>query len=121
MSKKAFGKSHVPLSPAVRAGDMIYVSGQVPARADGSMVAGSIEEQTQQVMENLKQALGLAGAGLEDIVKTTAWLEDARDFAAFNRVYGSYFENDPPARTTVESRLMANIKVEIEAVAYKPI
>lgn len=121
MSRKAFGKSHVPLSPAVRAGDMIYVSGQVPVLADGSIVAGGIEEQTRQVMENLKRALSLAGAGLEDIVKTTAWLEDARDFTTFNRVYGSYFENDPPARTTVESRLMVDIKVEIEAVAYKPV
>jgi 2-iminobutanoate/2-iminopropanoate deaminase len=121
MNKKAFGKSHVPLSPAVRAGDVIYVSGQVPARADGAIVAGGIEEQTHQVMENLEQALSLAGAGLEDVVKTTVWLEDARDFGTFNKVYGSYFEIDPPARTTVESRLMVDIKVEIEAVAYKPL
>ena len=121
MSKQTFGKAHVPLSPAVRAGDFVYISGQVPAGANGSIMVGGIEEQTKQVMENVKAALALAGAELADVVKTTVWLEDARDFGAFNKVYGSYFESDPPARTTVESRLMVDIKIEVEAVAYKPL
>ena len=119
MTKKHFGSAAVPLSPAVRAGDFVYVSGQVPMGADG-LVTGDITAQTNQVMENLKAALGLAGCTLSDVVKTTAWLEDRSDFGAFNAAYGAYFPTDPPARTTVESRLMVDIKVEIEAVAYKP-
>ncbi len=120
MSKQVFGSSHVPLSPAVRAGDFVYVSGQVPVGADGSVVAGGIEPQTRQVLENVKAALALAGASMEDVVKTTVWLEDARDFGAFNKVYATFFPKDPPARTTVESRLMIDIKIEVEAVAYAP-
>ncbi|MDW6023991.1 RidA family protein [Mesorhizobium sp. BAC0120] len=118
--KQVFGTSHVPLSPAVRAGDFVYVSGQVPARADGTMVEGGIEAQTRQVLDNVKAALALAGATMDDVVKTTVWIEDARDFSGMNKVYASYFSKKPPARTTVESRLMLDIKVEIEAVAYAP-
>lgn len=118
--KQVFGTSHVPLSPAVRAGDMVYVSGQVPARADGQIVEGGIEAQTKQVLENIKAALALAGATMEDVVKTTIWLEDARDFGRMNAVYATYFPKEPPARTTVESRLMIDIKIEVEAIAYAP-
>lgn len=118
--KQAFGTSHVPLSPAVRAGDMIYISGQVPVDADGKIIEGNIEAQTQQVLENIKSALALAGATLKDVVKTTIWLEDARDFGRMNAVYATYFPKEPPARTTVESRLMIDIKIEIEAIAYAP-
>lgn len=118
--KQVFGTAHVPLSPAVRAGDMIYISGQVPAGADGKIIEGNIETQTRQVLENIKAALALAGATLEDLVKTTVWLEDARDFGRMNAVYATYFPKEPPARTTVESRLMIDIKIEIEAIAYLP-
>jgi 2-iminobutanoate/2-iminopropanoate deaminase len=121
MTRQHFGSSHVPLSPAVRAGDSIYISGQVPTLADGSVVVGGIEAQTRQVMENLAKALALADASLEDIVKTTVILADARDFSAFNRVYATYFPANPPARTTLEARLMIDIRIEIEAVAYKPL
>lgn len=122
MSKKqVFGTSHVPLSPAVRAGDMVYVSGQVPVKPDGSMESGNIEAQTRQVLENVKAALALAGATMDQVVKTTVWIEDARDFSGMNKIYGSFFPSEPPARTTVESRLMLDIKVEIEAVAYSPV
>ena len=115
MTKQHFGASHVPLSPAVRAGDFIFVSGQVPVGSDGAIVAGGIE-----VVENIEAALKSAGASLTDIVKTTVILADARDFGAFNKVYGGYFPKDPPARTTMEARLMIDIKVEIEAIAYRP-
>lgn len=120
MKKQVFGTSHVPLSPAVRAGDFVYVSGQVPVDAQGNIVPGGVKEQTRQVLENVKAALALAGATLEEVVKTTVWLEDARDFGAFNQVYASYFPEEPPARSTAESRLMIPIKVEIEAIAYSP-
>lgn len=121
MPKQVFGKSHVPLSPAVRAGDFVFVSGQVPVGSDGIVVKGGITEQTEQVLANVKAALALAGCGMEDVVKTTVWLEDARDFGPFNAVYARHFPSEPPARTTVESRLMLDIKIEVEAVAYKPL
>ena len=119
--KQVFGHSHVPLSPAVRAGDMVYISGQVPVRPDGTYVEGGIEAQTRQVLENIKSALALAGATLDQVVKTTVWIEDARDFSGMNKVYATFFPSEPPARTTAESRLMVDIKVEIEAVAYSPL
>ena len=109
-----------PFSPAVRAGDFIYVSGQVPANAEGEIVGGGIEAQTRQVMENLKKVLALAGATLDDVCKSTVWLQDARDFGAFNRIYMSYFGDNKPARSTNEARLMVDAKVEIDVVAYKP-
>jgi reactive intermediate/imine deaminase len=109
-----------PFSPAVRAGDFIYVSGQVPADANGEIVVGGIEAQTRQVMENLTAVLALAGATFDDVCKSTVWLQDARDFGAFNRIYMSYFKNGKPARSTTEARLMVDAKVEIDMVAYKP-
>jgi reactive intermediate/imine deaminase len=109
-----------PFSPAVRAGDFIYVSGQVPADTNGEIVVGGIEAQTRQVMENLLSVLALAGASFDDVCKSTVWLQDARDFGAFNRVYMSYFKNGRPARSTTEARLMVDAKVEIDMIAYKP-
>ena len=109
-----------PFSPAVRAGDFIYVSGQVPADANGEIVIGGIEAQTRQVMDNLTAVLALAGATFDDVCKSTVWLQDARDFGAFNRIYMSYFKNGKPARSTTEARLMVDAKVEIDMVAYKP-
>ena len=109
-----------PFSPAVRAGDFVYASGQVPANEQGEIVAGGIEVQTHQVMANLQRVLALAGCTLDDVCKTTIWLDDARDFGAFNRVYMSYFPGGKPARSTTEARLMVDAKVEIEAIAYKP-
>lgn len=121
MTKQAFGKAHVPLSPAMRAGDFVFISGQVPTDQTGSVVAGGIEEQTRQVMENVKAALALAGCTLDDVVKTLVILTDKSDFAAFNATYATFFASEPPARTTYEAQLMIDIKVEIEAVAYKPL
>ena len=109
-----------PFSPAVRAGDFVYVSGQVPANEQGEIVAGGIEVQTHQVMKNLATVLALAGCTLDDVCKTTVWLEDARDFGSFNRIYMSYFSEKKPARSTTEARLMVDAKVEIDVVAYRP-
>ena len=109
-----------PFSPAVRAGDFIYVSGQVPVNKDGEIVVGGIEAQTRQVMENIKTVLALAGATFDDVCKSTCWLQDARDFGAFNRIYMSYFGENKPARSTTEARLMVDARVEIDVVAYKP-
>ncbi|AJY46300.1 RidA family protein [Martelella endophytica] len=111
-----------PLSPAVRAGDFVYVSGQVPTMDDGSIAPHDIEAQTTQVMKNIEKALKLAGCEMADICKTTAWIHDARDFGRFNKAYAAFFTPGKfPARTTSEARLMINILVEIEAIAYKPL
>ena len=104
----------------MRAGDFIYVSGQVPVNKDGEIVVGGIEAQTRQVMENIKTVLALAGATFDDVCKSTCWLQDARDFGAFNRIYMSYFGENKPARSTTEARLMIDARVEIDVVAYKP-
>ena len=109
-----------PFSPAVRAGDFVFVSGQVPANEAGEIVAGGIEVQTRQVFANLKAALALAGCTLEDVCKATVWLDDARDFGAFNRVWLEQFGSHRPARSTTEARLMVDAKVEIDVTAYKP-
>lgn len=119
MSKEVFGTSHVPLSPAVRAGDFVFVSGQVPV-VNGAVVPGGIGPETRAVLDHVKACLALAGAKMEDVVKTTVWLRDRDDFPAFNAVYAEYFPNRPPARSTAESRLMIDIAVEIEAIAYAP-
>lgn len=121
MTKQHFGTSHVPLSPAVRAGDFVFVSGQVPVDKGGKIVEGSVGAQTKKVLENISAALALAGCELSDVVKTTVWLKRAEDFAEFNAAYAPFFPTNPPARSTAESRLMIDILVEIEAVAYKPL
>jgi 2-iminobutanoate/2-iminopropanoate deaminase len=121
MKKITYGSAHVPLSPAVRAGDFVYVSGQVPTDANGVVVVGGIEVQTRQVLENVKAALALAGCTMGQVIKTFAILSDAREFGAFNKTYATYFPTEPPARTTVEATLMIDIKVEIEVVAYAPL
>lgn len=120
MTRQHFGTSHVPLSPAVRAGDFVYVSGQVPVE-NGKIIEGGIAEQTIKVMENIAAALALAGCELSDVVKTTVWLKHAEDFAGFNAAYAPFFPKNPPARSTAESRLMIDILIEIEAIAYKPV
>ena len=109
-----------PLSPAVRAGDFVFVSGQVPTDETGEVVSGGIEAQTRKVFDRLRAALALADCQLDDVCKVNVWLHDARDFAAFNRVYMDCFGSHKPARATVESRLMIDAKVEIDVIAYKP-
>lgn len=115
------GGQALPFAPAVRAGDFVYVSGQVAMKDNGEIEAGGIESQTRKTMENLIKVLALAECTLEDVVKCGVWIDDPRDFWTFNRVYASYFPNGGPARSTVESRIMVDAKVEIDAVAYKPL
>jgi reactive intermediate/imine deaminase len=121
MTKQHFGTSHVPLSPAVRAGDFVFISGQVPVDKEGKIVDGGVGAQTTKVLENIAAALALAGCVLSGVVKTTVWLKRAEDFAEFNAAYVPFFQKNPPARSTAESRLTIDILVEIEAIAYKPL
>ena len=109
-----------PFSPATRAGDFVFVSGQVPTDDQGQVVAGGIEAQTRQVFQRVKEALALADCTLADVAKVSVWLADARDFGSFNRVYLECFGDHRPARSTVESRLVIDAKVEIDVTAYKP-
>ena len=110
-----------PYSQAVKVDcqSMLYASGQISLDPNTMEIVGdTAAEQCRQVMKNLGEVLRAAGAGFDDVVKTTIFLADMNDFAAVNEVYASYFEKAPPARATVEvSRLPKDVKVEIEAVA----
>ncbi|AGW95570.1 MULTISPECIES: RidA family protein [Cupriavidus] len=110
----------LPRSLATKAGDFVFVSGQVARDEDGSIVVGGIEAHTRQTLKNVAHVLALAGCTLEDVVKITVWLEDARDFDEFNRVYGEFFRESKPSRSTLQGKNMVGTRVEIEAIAYKP-
>ena len=108
-----------PYSQAVRLGELIYTAGQIPLVPEtGRLVEGEIEAQTRQVMQNLSEVLQAAGSNLAHIIKTTIFVIDLADFAVINKVYGSFFESDPPARSTVQvAALPLGARVEIEVVA----
>jgi len=114
------GGQALPFSPAVKAGPFVFVSGQVAMGENGEIVPGGIEAQTRQTLKNVERALALAGCALGDVVKATVWLDDARDFWSFNRVYAEVFSGNKPARSTTQAKLMVDAKIEIEVVAYKP-
>lgn len=106
-----------PYSQAIIAGDLLFTSGQIPLRADGSLVDGDITEQTLQVMANLKAVIEAAGADLFKVIKTTVFLKNLDDFAAMNEVYGNIFGSHAPARSTVQvAKLPRDVLVEIEAI-----
>lgn len=108
-----------PYSQAVIANGLIYTSGQIPLDPQtGEFVAGGIAEQTEQVMRNLAAVLKAADSSLEQVIKTTVFLADMNDFAAMNEVYGRYFNEQPPARSTIQAaRLPRDARVEIDAIA----
>lgn len=111
-----------PYSPAVRAGDFIYVSGQGPIDpATNQMSYGDVKHETRLVLTNIRKILEGCGAGLADVVKCSVFLSDGRDFAAMNEVCAEFFGNDKPARTTVETKFAdPKMKVEIDCIAYRP-
>ena len=121
--RQAYGKKNpnLPFHPAVRAGDFIFVSGQVAKDAEGNMVSGTIEEETRATIESVRRALAAAGADLDDVVKATVFLEDARNFGRYNGVFKEYFPQGLLARTTVEARAVIETRIEIEVTAYKPL
>lgn len=111
--------STVPLTPAVRAGNLVFVSGQLGLDGKGALVAEDITAQTRQAIERIRAILAEAGLGLDSIVKVSVWITDKSDFAAFNNCYREFFPNHPPARSTVVSDLLIpGARVEIEATAY---
>jgi reactive intermediate/imine deaminase len=109
----------LPFSAAVRAGDFVFVSGQVAKGDDGNIIAGDIEAHTRQTLRNVERALALAGCTLRDVVKVTVWLQDAGDFARFNKVYAESFPGAKPARSTTQAKLVVDSRIEIEAIAMK--
>jgi reactive intermediate/imine deaminase len=112
------GGQNLPFARAVEADGWLYVSGQVPTR-NGELVAGDITVQAHQAIQNLVAILKEAGYGTNHVVRCGVWLDDPQDFSEFNKVYREYFGENPPARATVSSRLMADFKIEIDCVAYK--
>ncbi len=115
---KGTGGQHLPFARAVEAGGWLYVSGQV-AMVDGEVVAGNISAQSRQAIRNLLAILKEAGYGPEHVVRCGVWLDDPRDFSAFNAVFKEHFGENPPARSCVVSSMVVDCKVEIDCVAYK--
>jgi 2-iminobutanoate/2-iminopropanoate deaminase len=112
-----------PYSPAVRAGDFLFVSGQGPIDPEKNEFRfGDIQQQTTLTLENIRRILEGSGARVSDVVKCSVFLADAADFQAMNQVYAQFFGSDKPARTTVEAVLLEpDMKIEIDCVAYAPI
>lgn len=108
-----------PYSQAVKAGGMVFCSGQIPIDpSTGEFVSQVVAEQTEQVLKNLSEVLKAAGTSLDNVVKTTVFLADMNDFGEMNEIYGRYFSDNKPARATVQAaRLPRDAKVEIECIA----
>ena len=119
VSSESAPKAIGPYSQGVRAGSLLFVSGQIPLDpATGALVAGDIATQTHRVFANLKAILEAGGASLDSVVRATVYLADMNDFGAMNEVYGTYFSNPAPARATIQAaRLPKDARVEIDVIA----
>ena len=126
MTKKIIGDPVVingrrlSLSRAVRAGEFVFLTGQVPMQNNAIMTHGDIEDQTRAVLDDITETLKLAGCDRGDVVKSMVWLTSRDDFPGFNAVYAEYFPESPPARSAIVNDLLVDAKVEIEVIAYKP-
>lgn len=111
-----------PYSQGVKAGNFLFVAGQIPIDPDtGEIVKGDFEEQVRRVMENIRAVVEAAGGSMESIVKVTVYLKNIKLFDRFNKVYAEYFPKEPPARVVVEvSNLPKDVELEVEAIAYIP-
>jgi 2-iminobutanoate/2-iminopropanoate deaminase len=109
-----------PYSQAIAIDNLVFCSGQIPLRPDGTVLEGDIAAQARQVLTNLKAVLEASGSSLDRVLKTTVFLADMNEFAAMNAVYAEFFTADPPARSTVQvARLPRDVRVEIEAIALR--
>lgn len=115
---KGAGGQHLPFARAVSADGWLYVSGQVPL-LNGELVAGNMTVQARQAIQNLLAILREAGYSPEHVIRCGVWIEDARDFSAFNAVFREFFGENPPARSCVVSSMVVDCKVEIDCVAWK--
>ncbi len=110
-----------PYSPAVRAGDFIFVAGQLAVDpATQQYVPGDIQQETRMTLNNIKTILEGAGASVKDVVRVGVFMADGSEFAKMNEVYAEFFGDDKPARTTIVCKFAADIKIEIDCVAYSP-
>lgn len=116
---KGGSKPLAPYSPGIRAGNFVFSSGQIALDpATGKLVEGGVEAETRQALTNLKAVLEAAGSGLDEVVKVTVFLKDINDYGAVNEVYGTFFTQDPPARSAFQvGNLPIGALVEIEAIA----
>lgn len=119
----AIGKKNpnLPFHPAVRAGDYIFVSGQVSKDENGNMIVGSIETETAGTIEAIRRLIEEEGATLHDVVRICTYLEDPRDFGRYNAVFKKYFDGAVLARTTVVASAVITTRIEMDAIVYKPL
>ena len=109
------------LSRAIRAGDFVFLTGQIPMRDGVPMTNGTIQEQTRAVLDDITTTLSQAECTRDDVVKAMVWLRERADFPGFNEVYGEYFPLEPPTRSAVVSDLLVDARVEVEVMAYRPL
>jgi len=114
------GGQALPFCQATVANGFVFVSGQVALGEDGEVIAGGIVAQSHYCIKSIIAILEKAGCTLKDVVKVNVWLDDARDFQAFNRVYAGYFQEALPARACVQSALMVDARIEMEVIALQP-
>jgi reactive intermediate/imine deaminase len=115
------GGRTLSLSRAIRTGDFVFLTGQIPFKDGTPMTEGGIEEQTRAVLDDIKATLAEADCEMADVVKAMVWLRNRADFPGFNAVYGEYFPEAPPTRSAVVSDLLVDVRVEVEVVAYRPV
>ncbi|RYI02405.1 MAG: RidA family protein [Acetobacteraceae bacterium] len=108
------------LSKAVRAGDFVFLTGQVPMVDGQVLTTGTIEDQTRACLDRITETLAEAACTRDDVVKTMVWLKHRADFPGFNAVYGEYFPSNPPARSALVSDFLVDILVEVEVIAWRP-
>ena len=109
------------LSRAIRAGDFVFLTGQIPMKNGVPMTDGTIEDQTRAVLDDITATLAKAGCTRNDVVKAMVWLRDRSDFPGFNVVYGEYFPHEPPTRSAIVSDLLVDALVEVEVTAFCPL
>lgn len=109
------------LSKAIRAGDFVFLTGQIPMRDGVPMTDGTVEEQTRAVLDDITATLAEAGCVRDDVVKAMVWLRNRTDFPGFNEIYGKYFPIKPPTRSAIVSDLLVDARVEVEVMAYRPL
>ena len=109
------------LSKAIRAGDFVFLTGQIPMRDGVPMTDGTVEEQTRAVLDDITATLAEAGCVRDDVVKAMVWLRNRTDFPGFNEIYGEYFRIKPPTRSAIVSDLLVDARVEVEVMAYRPL
>ena len=109
------------LSKAIRAGDFVFLTGQIPMRDGVPMTDGTVKDQTRAILDDITDTLAEAGCSRDDVVKSMVWLRERADFPGFNEIYGEYFPVKPPTRSAIVSDLLVDARLEVEVMAYRPL